>query len=108
MILFVKHDNCMLIFQAHQYSILASVSGCTAISRMINGTQVSEAFTLTPHTHVQSSVYAIRLGGAGACEAVMRLATSYDMSHVTCHMLHVTCCRILYYALYYYQNKMLC
>ena len=59
-------------FQAHQSSLQASVSGCVAIFRIIHSTHPPVAFTLTPHTHAQSSAYAVRLGGAGACEAIMR------------------------------------
>ena len=50
------------------------MSGCTAIHRMIHSTHTALDFTLTPHTHAQSSAYAVRLGGAGACEAVLRSA----------------------------------
>ena len=57
--------------QAHQSSAFASISGCLAIYRIIHSSQADSAFTLTPPTHQQSSTYAVRLGGAGACEAVM-------------------------------------
>ena len=57
--------------QAHQSSVFASISGCLAIYRIIHSSHTSSSFTLTPPTHQQSSAYAVRLGGAGACEAVM-------------------------------------
>ena len=57
--------------QAHQSSVFASISGCLAIYRIIHSSHTSSTFTLTPPTHQQSSAYAVRLGGAGACEAVM-------------------------------------
>jgi hypothetical protein len=57
--------------QAHQSSVFASISGCLAIYRIIHSSHTSSSFTLTPTTHQQSSAYAVRLGGAGACEAVM-------------------------------------
>ena len=58
--------------QAHQSSLQASIAGCVSIHRIIHSAHAPVAFTLTPHTHAQSSAYAVRLGGAGACEAVMR------------------------------------
>jgi hypothetical protein len=52
-------------------SVVCSIAGCEAIYWIIHSAYTAKPFTLTPHTHKLSSVYALRLGTAGACEAVV-------------------------------------